>query len=258
MGSAGCVVTISNNEASAVDECEPIVGSPNEQMETLDNADVKFDNSNKIIDNKRDELFNKRVEILEKDNAFITPNDLINNGMPAVITASLEDIETKEANAMVNEGSSKLKGVSLISTSNGQEISISSKTVDNNFDAEPDTQINSSLTSDRDTKILKSEVVDAGLSLDTKTSEKEGTNDKFTGSEICVQISELDLKNVEITGKDESDKETTNTKGVNGATDSLIRAIPDIKTTYDTNVYDESKNEDSNCSEIDQNVTEKM
>ena len=48
--SFACVVPISNNEASAVDEFEPLVGSPNEQMETLDNTDVKFDNSNKIID----------------------------------------------------------------------------------------------------------------------------------------------------------------------------------------------------------------
>ena len=60
MGSAECVLTISNNEASAVDECEPIVVSQHEQMETLDNTDVKFDNSNKIIDNKRDELFKKK------------------------------------------------------------------------------------------------------------------------------------------------------------------------------------------------------
>ena len=97
----------------------------------------------------------KRVEILEKNNAFITPNDSISNGMPAVITASLEDNETREANAMVNEESSKSKGVSLILTSNDQEFSISSKTAHNNFDAEPDTQINSSLTHDRDTKNAK-------------------------------------------------------------------------------------------------------
>ena len=105
-------------------------------------------------------------------------------------------------------------------------------------------------------KMLKSEDVDEGLSLDNETSEKEGIY-KLSGREICVQISELDLKQVEITVKDESDIETTNSKEVSGATDSLIRAIPDIKTTYDTNVYDESKSEDSNCSENDQNVTEK-
>ena len=250
------MMTISNDGAGAVDECEPIVDSPNEQMETFDNTDVKFDHSNKIIDNKRDELFKKRVEMLEKDNAFITPNDFINNGMPAVITVSLEDNNIREANAMVNEGSSKSKGVSFISTSNDQEFSISSKTAHSNFDAEPDTQINSSITPDTATKILKSEVVAEGLSLDNKTSEKEGLY-QFTGSEIGVQISELDLKNVEITVKNESDKETTITKEGVGATDSLIRDISDIKTTYDTNVYDENKSEVSNCSEIDQNVTEK-
>ena len=257
MGSAECVMTISNNEVNAVDECKPIVGSSNEQMETLDKTDVKFDHSNKILDSKRDELFDKRVEILEKDNDLITPNDLINNGTPAVMTLSLEDNETREANAVVNEGSSKTKSISSISTSNDQEISISSKTAFDVFDTEPDTQVNSCLTPDRDAKILKSKVVDAGLSLDNKTSEKQGVYDKSPGSEICVQISEFDLKNVEITVKDESDKETTNTKEVNGATYSLIRDIPNIKTTYDTNVYDGSKREVSNCSEIDQNVTEK-
>ena len=250
------MVTISNDGAGAVDQSKLIVGSPNEQIETLDNTDVKFDNSNKIIHSERGELSNKRVELLEKDHALITPSDLINNGMPAVITVSLDDNETREANAMVNEGSSKSKSISFISTSNDREFSLSSKTAyNNNFDAEPDTQINSSLTPDNDTKILKSEVVDAGLSLDNKTNKKEATYDKLPGSEICVQISELDLKNVEITVKDESDKETANTKEVIAETDSLIRDIPDIKTTYDTNVYDESKREDSNCSEIEQDVT---
>ena len=213
------MVTISNDGADAVDESKPIVGSPDEQTETLDNTDVNFDNSNKIIESKRDESFNKRVEIIEKDNAFITPNDLINNGMTAVITASLGDDENREANAMVMEGSSKLKGVSLLSTSNDQEFSISSKIAHNNFDAEPDTQINSSLTPDRATKMLKSEVVDEGFSLNNRISKKEGIY-KLPGSEICVQISELDLKNVEITVKDGSDKETTNTKEVSGATNS--------------------------------------
>ena len=52
--SFACEVPISNTEANAVDECEPIVGSQHEQMETLDNTDVKFDNSNKIIDSLSD------------------------------------------------------------------------------------------------------------------------------------------------------------------------------------------------------------
>ena len=47
------------------------------------------------------------------------------------------------------EGSSKSKSVSLISTSNDQELSISSQTAHNNFDAEPLTQINNSLTPNR-------------------------------------------------------------------------------------------------------------